>query len=113
VGGSLKGCNGWSGWVDGILPATDALPDAINVVSAVELSVRGRALWGESATGPFWIEPFFGSVRIAQTGDAIVSYELKFADAARGLGGVPYGQHVRRVDWYSPAEWVFTFSKLE
>src|SRR5690242_14402604 len=64
----LDGTLGWSGWVDGVSPATDMIPDPVKVISNVELSVRGRADWGESAgTGPFWIEPFLGSVRISET----------------------------------------------
>jgi len=83
LGVLLQERDGWAGWVDGINPTTDMLPDSISVVSAVELSVRGWAIWGESAgAGPFWIEPLLGSVRISDTGDAIVSYELSFGNAA-------------------------------
>jgi hypothetical protein len=80
----------WAGWVDGINPASDMLPDSITVVSAVELSVRGWAVWGESAgAAPFWIEPFLGTVRASDTADAIVKYELGFGDAVRGLRRFP------------------------
>ncbi len=98
-------------WVDGIFPAYDMVPDALKVTSPVELTVRGSALWGKGSRGTFWIEPFFASVRISENTDAIVSYSLKFADAARGLGTVPYGKHLRRPDWFFPVEWLFTFSK--
>jgi hypothetical protein len=112
LGVLLQERDGWAGWVDGINPATDMLPDSINVVSAVELSMRGWALWGEGAgAGPFWIEPFLGSVRISDTADAIVGYDLRFGDAVRGLGKFPHGKHLRRVDWFFPTEWMFTFSK--
>jgi len=111
LGERLGGSSGWTGWVDGVVPATDMLPDAIEVASGVEMSVRGRADWGNPSRGPFWIEPFFGSVRISETGDSIVSYELRFADADRGLARVPYGKHLRRPDWFFPAEWLFTFTK--
>jgi len=110
--GLLQASGGWSGWVDGILPATDMLPDSIHAISAVEVSVRGRALWGEIAEeGPFWIEPFLGSVQVSAAGDTIVSYDLKFGDAARGLGKVPFDQHLQRPDWFFPENWLFTFSK--
>jgi hypothetical protein len=81
------------------------------VLSAVELTVRGSALWAKHAPGPFWIEPFFGSVRLSETSDSIANYQLGFGDAQRGLGKTPYGKHVRRVDWFFPKEWLFTFSK--
>ena len=45
LGEQLEGSDEWNGWVDGILPATDMLPDAIKVVSPIEVSVRGYALW--------------------------------------------------------------------
>ena len=80
------------------------------MISTVELSVRGRALWGKSAGGPFWIEPFLGAVQISETTDAIVSYDLKFADAARGPGATPYLKHLNP-DWFFPAQWLFAFSK--
>jgi len=111
LGALLQERDGWAGWVDGINPAMDMLPDSVSVVSAVELSVHGWAIWGERGAGPFWIEPFLGSVRISDTGDAIVSYELRFGDAVRGLGKFPHGKHLRRVDWFFPTEWMFAFSK--
>jgi hypothetical protein len=58
------------------------------------------ARFGEGAgKGFFRTEPFLGSVRISETGDALLSYELNFADATRGLGTIPHGKHLRRVDW--------------
>jgi hypothetical protein len=92
LGGLLQGSERWTGWVDGIFPATDMFPDALTVTSPV----RGSALWGKASRGPFWIEPFLATVRISENTDAIVSYSLKFADAARGLGTVPYGKHLSR-----------------
>ncbi len=111
LGGLLQGSEGWTGWVDGIFPATDMFPDALKVISPVELTLRGSALWGNASRGPFWIEPFLATVQLSENTDAIVSYSLKFADAARGLGTVPYGQHLRRPEWFFPIEWLFTFSK--
>jgi hypothetical protein len=110
LGKQLEGRDGWKGWVDGIIPATDMLPDAIQVISSVEVSVRGYAIWGK-ARGPFWIDPFFGIVRISETDDTIQGYELNFGDAARGLGTTPYGKHLRWESWFLPAEWMFRFLK--
>jgi hypothetical protein len=111
LGARLDGCDQWSGWVDGVEPATDLLPDAVQVISGVKLSVPGRADWAEKGGGPFWIEPFFGWVRISETRDAIVAYELNFADGAQGLARSPYGKHLRRTEWFFPAQWLFTFSE--
>src|SRR5262249_32887525 len=32
LGGLLQDSKGWTGWVDGIFPATDMLPDALKVI---------------------------------------------------------------------------------
>lgn len=99
-------------FIDGIEPATDMLPDAINIVSPSELNIRGWALWYQSSKeGQSWIEPFFGSVRLADSADAIVEYELKFGDSVRGIGGFPFGKHIRRPTWLFPDKWQFEFSK--
>jgi hypothetical protein len=111
LGSLLGGCNQWSAWVDGVVPATDLLPDAVQVISGGELRVRGRAVWGEKAEGPFWIEPFLGWVRTSERRDAIVSYELRFADATYGLARFPYGKHLRWQKWFFPTQWLFVFSK--
>jgi hypothetical protein len=108
--GQLDGRDGWKGWVDGVLPALDMVPEAVTVISAVEVSVRGCAVWRKVAGGPCWIEPFFGIVRISEKGDSIAGYKLHFADAGRGLSRFPYGKHVRRTDWFFPPEWLMTFS---
>ena len=87
------------------------LPDAVKVGSYVDLTVRGQAVWGERSRGPLWIEPFLGSVQIAVTHHVLAGYEIDFGDAVRGLAKFPCGKHVRRVEWYSPTEWLFVFSK--
>lgn len=71
LGALLDGCRNWSGWVDGIEPAFEHFPDAVMVVSKVEVRIRGRADWCKAGSGPFCIEPFFGTVRIAQRHDTI------------------------------------------
>jgi hypothetical protein len=112
LGMLLNGCAGWSGWVDGILPATDILPNAIEVISPVALSIRGCALWANSGKSPFWKEPFHATVQISDAAEGtIVSYDLMFADTSRELGTVPFDKHLRRPDWFFPSEWLFTFSK--
>jgi hypothetical protein len=110
LGELLRGSDGWSGWVDGIVPASDMFPGSVNVISTAELTVRGRALWGK-VRGPFWIEPFFASMQISEDVDAIVSYDLRFANAERELGETPFGKHIKREEWFFPNEWLFTFSK--
>ena len=111
LGERLNECEGWGGSVDGVLPATDMLPDSVEVISPVALSVRGCALWLRKGPSHCWIEPFLGSVQVSDASDTIVSYDLKFGDAARGLEKVPFDKHLRRPDWFFPGEWLFTFSK--
>ena len=110
LGSLLDKCDDWhGGWVDGIIAATDSLPDAVKVVSQVDFTVRGRAIWLDAKR--CCIEPFHGSVRIAERGDALIGYEICFADAARGLARIPYDKHIRWPEWYFPAQWLFVFSK--
>jgi hypothetical protein len=111
LGSLLDQRDDWRGWIDGIIPATEMLPNAVEAITHVDLTVHGQAIWGERPRGPFWIEPFHGSVHIAEGHDALVGYEVYFADAARGLATFPYGKHIRRPEWYSPTEWLFSFSK--
>jgi len=111
LGELLNASDGWHRWVDGVEPATDAIPDAVTIVSAVEMEVRGRADWGKAGKGPFWIEPLFSWIRISETDNKILSYIIRFGDSARGLGKIRYGKHVRRADWYYPDAWLFSFSK--
>jgi hypothetical protein len=110
LGHLLDGRGEWRGWVDGVIPATDMLPDAIRLDSPLGLTVSGTALWAKSSRGPFWIEPFRGSVSLAVEEDALVDYELCFGDATKGLAAFPYGKHVRCAEWYLPREWLFEFS---
>ena len=88
------------------------IPEAIEIVSDVELRLRGRVIWAKSvgALG-VWIEPFFFSVRLSDTDDLVAAYVFSFADAARGLEKVLYGMRLRRPDWFFPAEWLFTFQR--
>jgi hypothetical protein len=111
LGELLQHSDEWKGWVDGVTPATYMIPDSIKIVSPVNATLRGYADWAMDARGPFWIEPFLADVHISETEDVVVSYELNFADATRGLGRVPYGKHIRRPDWFFPTDWLFTFSK--
>ncbi len=107
----LDSSDGWSGWIDGIVPSTGILQNSVTVSSTLELSVRGCAIWLKVPRG-CWIEPFFGSVEISEASDNIVTYDLRFADSARELGSTPYGTHLRRQDWFHPVEWKFRFSKI-
>jgi hypothetical protein len=111
LGELLEGDSEWIGWVDGILPATDILPDTVDVISSTAMSIRGSALWGKNAAGPFWIEPFACLVEITNAQDILMNYELRLGDAAEGLGRVPYIKHVRKPQWFRPAQWLFTFRK--
>ena len=102
----------WHGWVDDVFPATDLLSDAVVVSSDTELSVRGLAIWAKYARdSPFWKEPFFGWLRISKEHDAIVSYRINFADAGRNLAEFPSDKHIRRIEWFYPAEWRFVLTR--
>jgi hypothetical protein len=102
----LACCEEWnpSWWCDGVLPWTTS------VLSPAGLEIHGRAVWALDSRSGGWIEPFAASIQLTAAGDALASYRLQFGNAAYGLGRVAYGAHVRRADWYHPAEWLFVFS---
>ena len=101
----------WTGWIDGMIPADDIIPEAVRVDSPSGLSGRGRAIFRERVWVVSGSNRFVASVRVSETSDEILRYLLRFADANRELGEVPYGQQVRRPAWFFPQEWLFTFSK--
>jgi hypothetical protein len=107
LGRLLQSSIGWSNfyWIERLLP------DLIEVISPIEVNVRGRLECAGYGNGCWWIEPFFGSVRLTETGDSIAAYRLMCGNADRGLGQTPYGTHIRREDWFRPAAWLFAFTK--
>jgi hypothetical protein len=111
LGEQLEGSDGWNGWVDGIVPATDMLPDAIQVVSSVEVSVRDYQF------GPKLPGPPSGSTRSSVACEfrrqATPSYEIHFGDKARGLAKLPIGKHLPWVHWFFPKDWIYSFFKGE
>jgi hypothetical protein len=110
LGSLLEGHEGWYGWVDGIYPATDyfltLLPQHLQRNSRY-LVLR----WERHGTRSRWVEPFAASLLVSDAADSIIRYEVKFGDAARGLGNHSYEKHIRRTDWFCPAEWMFSFTK--
>jgi hypothetical protein len=96
-------------WIDGMIPAWDHLPDAVKVLSPVELTVRGSALWASGPRSPFWKAPFFAQLQISDLGDRIISYDIRFGDASRGLEAVPCDKRLRRTDSFFPSDWLFKF----
>jgi len=94
-------------WVDDIFPSCEA-----EVAASGQVALDGLLIFGDAGKGSQeWWEPFYGSLRISETGDEILSYELKIGDAAWGLGKVRYNEHPRGWNWSRPEKWIFVFSK--
>jgi hypothetical protein len=94
-------------WVDGISPSSEA-----EVVAPSEIALDGLLIFGETGKdSQEWWEPFYGRLRIAETSDEILSYELKVGDAAWGLGKVRYNEHPRGWNWSRTEKWIFVFLK--
>jgi hypothetical protein len=111
LGRELQPCEGWAGWVDGVTPAHGMVQHAVKVGSSTGVSIHGYAEWAKAGAGPFWIESFPGRICVSPGGESIESYDLRFADADRGLGRTPYGRHIRFESWFSPEKWMFSFAK--
>jgi len=100
-------CQGSSWWVDGILP------DAVKLISPAGIQIRGKAIWSTAAPGPhdpFWIEPFFATIRRATGDSARARYTLQFGDSERGLATTLLSKHLRRIDWFYPTGYMYTFT---
>ena len=102
----LPGSGQWDpyDWVDAISPGE------ATVLSPDELQVDGLVIWCKGNDGEWW-EPFSGRMRLLESGDRLLGYELKFGDAAWGFGKVGYGSHPRGWNWSRPENWVFEFAK--
>jgi hypothetical protein len=109
VGRLLDGNDLWGPhrWVDAISPSSGA-----EVLVPGHIVLEGLLIFGDSSKGGGqWWEPFYGSVRISETSDEILSYQLKFGDNARGLGNVGYNEHPKGWNWSQPEQWMFVFAK--
>jgi hypothetical protein len=94
-------------WVDGISPSSPP-----EVVAPGQVTLDGLLIFGDTSKGrQQWWEPFYGSLQISEASDAILSYDLKFGDAAWGLGKVGYNEHPKGWNWSRPEKWIFVFSK--
>ena len=109
TGRLLEGNESWGPHrsVDAIAPSCPA-----EMIAPGHIVVDGLLIFFDRSKGRGeWWEPFYGSVRIAEVGDEILNYELKFGDAAWGLGNVGYGEHPRGWNWSRPEKWIFAFAK--
>src|SRR5262249_19603989 len=74
-------------WNDGVMAS-------VEISSPGVLDLQGLAIWARGNESGFYWEPFAAVVRISETGD-LGAYQIKFADAALGLGKVAYDSHPR------------------
>lgn len=105
LGELLDESEGWSRWywVDDIIPTSET------ICAQNELLVAGLAIWGESGGTGEWVEPFSASVQVCHSGED-VGYEMKFGDAATGLGQTAYGKHRSHIRPGRPDVWMFVFT---
>jgi len=97
----------WSASCDGISPATDMLPEAIEVALPCELRHRGRAYWLDERWGVSKgnrVTPFFFSARVVESGDVLSEYLIQFGDTRSG-------KRLKDISWFYPEKWIFTFRK--
>jgi len=80
------------------------------VVSDEELSVLGYMIWGENGRTQLWVEPFFASLRVSESGEELLGYRIMCGDAAKGLKKSPYATLAATVERSNPEDWIFVFS---
>jgi hypothetical protein len=90
-------------WVDSVLAS-------IEIPSPGLLYLQGLAIWGDRGTTKQWWEPFSASVHVPQGRNELLHYQIMFADAALGLGKVPYNTHPRGWNCAPPENWLFVFT---
>jgi hypothetical protein len=107
LGKLLEGHENWSRyhWVDSVLPKL------ATVVSDEELTILGFMIWGQRKQTQQWVEPFFASVRVSESGKELLGYHIMCGDAALGLGKSAYGTHVRSAGRSDTEDWIFVFSQ--
>lgn len=95
-----------STWCDGILHAE------AEIVSSVELLVRGTAIWYENKDA--WCDPFQAELRISTDGRFLVWYKLRFGDRRQGLRLARYGESYGIVDpQLKDRRWLHEFTAEE
>lgn len=107
LGQLLEGHEKWSRyhWIDSVLPTLAA------VVSDEELSVLGSMIWGEKGSTKQWVEPFFASVRVSESGEELLGYQIMCGDTSTGLRKLPYATYARTAERSDPEDWIFVFSE--
>jgi hypothetical protein len=103
LGELLSTSDGWSRYhfLDGILPCT------AEKLSPDDLFLTGLVVWiGDG--GREWKEPLSANLRVSDALPSKIRYELRFADADRGLGTCPYGTP-HDFPYVPVTNWMFTF----
>jgi hypothetical protein len=83
----LKSDGGWNQYnsVDDICPCT------AERVSPNDLVFTGLLLWMGGRKSSEWKEPLFAAIHVFEGSPARLTYEIRVADADRGLEKCPYG----------------------
>lgn len=96
-------------WVDAIIPTS------ATIVGSGGLQVEGIVICGEHKRTGEWIEPMSATLRVCETGDQLLSYQIMCGDATRGLATLPYSMRYttspRRAKYARAERWIFTFQR--
>jgi hypothetical protein len=104
LGELLRTAEGWSRYdaVDAISPCTvQAFPPNDLILTGLVICMGDR--------GREWKEPFSASLHVSQGSPPPIRYDLRFGDAARGLGKCPYGTP-HDFPYVPVANWIFEFA---
>jgi len=108
LGELLKSEGRWSqyNWVDGISPCT------AERASPSDLVFTGLLIWLGGSKSSEWKEPLFAAIHISEIAPAQLTYEIRFADADRGLGKCTYGTP-HDFPKVPVNNWLFTFASSD
>ena len=81
-------------------------------VSPNDLLFTGLMIWMVGRKSSEWKEPLFAAIHVPEGSPARLTYEIRVADADRGLGKCPYGTP-HNFPYVPVNNWLFTFASSE
>ncbi|HXR40539.1 MAG TPA: hypothetical protein VN776_15665 [Terracidiphilus sp.] len=100
----LKSEGGWDRYnsVDDVIPCT------ADRVSPSDLVFTGLLIWLGGSKSNEWKDPLFAAIHVSENAPEHLTYEIRFANADRGLGKCPYGSP-HDFPYVPVNNWLFTF----
>ena len=90
----------------------DIVPCTAHRVSPGDLLFTGLLIWLGGNKSSEWKEPFFAAIHVSESSPTPLTYEIRLADADRGLGKCPYSSP-HDFPYIPVSNWLFNFSSSD